>query len=36
LAERLGHRFGIFNRAGNFRGQEIVLHPDDNGPLLVI
>jgi hypothetical protein len=35
-AERLGYGFGILNRAGNFRSQEIVLDPDHNGPRLVI
>ena len=36
VTECLGDRFGILNGAGNFRRQEIVLYPNDNGPRLVI
>src|SRR6185436_5381541 len=36
LAERLGHCFGVLNRARNVRGEKIVLHSDHNGPRLVI
>src|SRR5438067_2344878 len=36
LAERLGHCFGILDRAGNVWREEVVLHSDYNGPRLVI